>query len=73
MREFSNPRKTGIGAIGLNKKDRLIDVHLTDGKQDVVIGTADGMAIRFNEQEVRTMGRGASGVRAIRLAESRTA
>jgi DNA gyrase subunit A len=67
LTEFSNPRKTGIGAIGLNKKDRLVDVHLTDGKQDVVIGTADGMAIRFHEQEVRTMGRGASGVRAIRL------
>jgi len=70
LAEFSNPRKTGIGAIGLNKKDRLVDVHLTDGKQDVVIGTADGMAIRFNEQEVRTMGRGASGVRAIRLRKS---
>jgi DNA gyrase subunit A len=70
LAEFSNPRKTGIGAIGLNKKDRLVDVHLTDGKQDVVIGTADGMAIRFNEHEVRTMGRGASGVRAIRLRKS---
>jgi DNA gyrase subunit A len=70
LAEFSNPRKTGIGAIGLKKKDRLVDVRLTDGKQDVVIGTADGMAIRFNEQEVRTMGRGASGVRAIRLRKS---
>ena len=65
--EFSNPRKTGIGAIGLPKGDSLIDVHLTDGKQDIVIGTAGGMSIRFNEQEVRTMGRAASGVRAIRL------
>ena len=60
LSEFSNPRKTGIVAIGLDKGDRLIDVHLTDGKQDVVIGTAEGMAIRFHEQEVRIMGRGCS-------------
>ena len=65
--EFSNPRKTGIGAIGLDKKDRLIDVHLTDGKNDIVIGTADGVAIRFQEHEVRVMGRSAGGVRAIKL------
>ncbi|MBI4535468.1 MAG: DNA gyrase subunit A, partial [Ignavibacteriae bacterium] len=67
LSEFSNPRRTGIGAIGLDKKDKLIDVHLTDGKQDVVIGTREGMAIRFHEAEVRTMGRAAGGVRAIRL------
>ena len=69
LSEFSNPRKTGIVAIGLDKGDRLIDVHLTDGKQDVVIGTAEGMAIRFHEQEVRIMGRAAGGVRAMRLAK----
>jgi DNA gyrase subunit A len=69
LKEFSNPRKTGIGAIGLAKGDSLIDVHLTDGKQDIVIGTTEGMAIRFNEQEVRTMGRAASGVHAIRLSK----
>ena len=67
LSEFSNPRKTGIAAIGLDKKDNLIDVHLTDGKQDVVIGTSEGMAVRFPETEVRTMGRAAGGVRAIRL------
>ncbi|MBX2990779.1 MAG: DNA gyrase subunit A [Bacteroidetes bacterium] len=67
LEEFSNPRKTGIGAIGLDKKDRLIDVHLTDGKQDIVIGTKEGVAIRFHEQEVRVMGRSAGGVRAIKL------
>jgi DNA gyrase subunit A len=49
--EFSNPRKSGIGVIGLDKGDRLIDVHLTDGKQDVVIGTAGGMSIRFHERK----------------------
>ncbi len=70
--DFSNPRKSGVGAIGLKKNDRLVDVHLTDGKQDVVIGTAEGMAIRFGEHEVRTMGRTASGVRGIRLGKKDT-
>ncbi|HXG00968.1 MAG TPA: DNA gyrase C-terminal beta-propeller domain-containing protein, partial [Bacteroidota bacterium] len=65
--EFSNPRKTGINAISLDKNDRLIDVHLTDGKNDIVIGTAEGVAIRFHEDQVRVMGRNAAGVRAIRL------
>jgi DNA gyrase subunit A len=65
--EFGNPRRTGIVAIGLEKGDKLIDVHLTDGKQDVVIGTREGVAIRFHESEVRSMGRSATGVRAIRL------
>ena len=67
LAEFSNPRKTGIAAIGLRTGDHVIDVHLTDGSQDVVIGTNGGLAIRFHEQEVRSMGRGASGVRAIRV------
>jgi DNA gyrase subunit A len=67
LSEFSNPRKTGIAAIGLGKGDRLIDVRLTDGTQDVVIGTREGMAIRFHEQEVRVMGRAAGGVKAISL------
>jgi len=67
LKEFGNPRRTGINAIGLGKNDHLIDVRLTDGRTDVVIGTRDGMAIRFHENEVRPMGRGASGVRAIRL------
>jgi len=67
LSEFGNPRKSGIGAIGLGKGDRLIDVRLTDGTQDIVIGTREGIAIRFHESEVRPMGRGASGVRAIRL------
>jgi DNA gyrase subunit A len=67
VQEFSNPRRTGIAAIGLSKGDRLIDVKMTDGSQDIVIGTLEGMAIRFKEREVRAMGRTASGVRAIRL------
>jgi DNA gyrase subunit A len=67
LSEFSNPRRTGIGAIGLAKGDRLIEVRMTDGSQDVVIGTHGGLAIRFHEQEARSMGRTAGGVRAIRL------
>jgi DNA gyrase subunit A len=67
LSEFSNPRRTGIAAIGLSKGDTLIDVRLTDGSQDIVIGTREGMAIRFHEQEVRSMGRTAAGVHAIRL------
>ncbi len=67
LAEFSNPRKNGIGAISLKKKDLLKDVKLTDGTSDVIIGTHEGLAIRFHEDEVREMGRSAAGVRAIRL------
>ncbi len=67
LTEFSNPRKSGIGAISLDKNDLLCDVKLTDGTHELVIGTHEGIAIRFPESEVRAMGRGASGVRAIRL------
>ena len=67
LSEFSNPRRSGIAAISLGKGDRLIAVRMTDGKQDLVIGTREGMAIRFHEQEVRAMGRTAAGVRAISL------
>jgi DNA gyrase subunit A len=67
LSEFSNPRRSGIAAMSLGKGDRLIGVRLTDGSQDIVIGTREGMAIRFHEQEVRFMGRTAAGVRAISL------
>ncbi|MEW5797484.1 MAG: DNA gyrase subunit A [Bacteroidota bacterium] len=67
LMEFSNPRKNGIAAISLDKKDLLCDVKLTDGSHEIIIGTHEGIAIRFPESEVRAMGRGASGVRAIRL------
>jgi DNA gyrase subunit A len=70
LEEYSNPRRGGIGAIGLKKGDRLIDVHITDGGQDIVIGTRNGLAIRFHEQEVRTMGRSAAGVRAVNLGKA---
>ncbi len=67
LMEFSNPRKNGITAISLDKNDLLCDVKLTDGTHELVIGTHEGIAIRFPESEVRAMGRSASGVRAIRL------
>lgn len=64
---FENTRRGGIIAISLKKGDKLIDVQLTNGKQEILIGTHKGMAIRFNESEVRSMGRTAAGVRAIKL------
>lgn len=67
LEEYSNPRRNGITAISLEKGDLLRDVKLTDGTHELVIGTHEGIAIRFPESEVRSMGRSASGVRAIRL------
>ena len=67
LSNFANTRKSGIIAINLNKDDKLIDSRITDGKQEILIGTSHGMAIRFNEKEIRSMGRNAAGVRAIKL------
>lgn len=67
LSEYGNPRRTGIAAINLHRGDRLIDVKMTDGSQHIVIGTRNGLAIRFHEKEARKMGRTATGVRAIRL------
>ena len=67
LSEFSNPRKNGIAAITLKKDDTVKDVRITDGTQNIVIGTYNGMAIRFLESEARQMGRTASGVRAVKL------
>ena len=64
---FKNPRRDGIIAIKLNEGDNLIEVKLTDGNNDVILATANGLAIRFNEKEVREMGRNAAGVRGISL------
>ncbi len=66
---YSNPRKGGIIGITLEKSDELIGVELTDGKQEILIGTKEGKAIRFPESQVRDMGRGAKGVRGISLAK----
>ncbi|MFH0855582.1 MAG: DNA gyrase subunit A [Candidatus Omnitrophota bacterium] len=66
---YGNPRKAGIIGITLDKGDELIGVEMTDGKQELLIGTRQGKAIRFEEEKVRDMGRGAKGVRAISLAK----
>jgi len=66
---YGNPRKGGIIGITLEKDDELIGVELTDGNQEVLIGTREGKAIRFVESKVRDMGRGAKGVRGISLAK----
>lgn len=64
---YGNVRKGGINAINLAPGDSLIEVKMTDGKNDIVIGTSNGFAIRFNEKDVRDMGRTATGVRGVRL------
>ena len=64
---YGNVRKGGINAINLAAGDKLIEVKMTDGKNDIVIGTSHGFAIRFNEKDVRDMGRTATGVRGVRL------
>jgi DNA gyrase subunit A len=67
LAEFANVRKGGIIAIGIDQGDVLIDVKLTNGKNEVVLITRDGMSIRFNEEDARPMGRPAGGVRGIDL------
>ncbi|HLR59390.1 MAG TPA: DNA gyrase subunit A [Pseudogracilibacillus sp.] len=65
--QFANIRKGGLIAVGLNDGDELISVRLTDGKKDIAIATKNGYIIRFDETDVRSMGRNAAGVRGIRL------
>ncbi len=64
---FSHVRRGGIIAMNIPKGDELIEVKLTNGNNDIIIGTHDGMAIRFHERDVRDMGRTATGVRGIKL------
>ncbi len=64
---YSNIRRGGILAINLAGNDRLVEAKLSEGNNDIIIGTRDGMAIRFNEKDVRDMGRTATGVRGINL------
>ncbi len=67
LSEFSNMRKGGIIAIGIEPDDLLIDVKLTNGHDEVLLITREGMSIRFSEEDVRSMGRPATGVRGIDL------
>lgn len=64
---YSRPMRGGIIAINVDDDDRLLDVRLTDGKQDILLATADGFAIRFPESDARPMGRATRGVRGITL------
>ena len=67
LSEFVNLRKAGLIALVLREDDDLISVELTDGKQDMLLGTREGMAIRFSETDMRPMGRSAMGVKSIEL------
>ena len=69
LQEFSNPRKGGIIALGLEQDDELINVLQTDGAQQIILATTDGMAVKFHEQDVRPMGRTAYGVYGVKLKE----
>jgi DNA gyrase subunit A len=64
---YSNPRASGIRAIGLEDGDEVIGVRLTDGHQELILSTLDGQSIRFKEEQVRPTGRGTYGVVAMRL------
>jgi DNA gyrase subunit A len=69
LKDFRNIHKSGIIAVSLNEGDRLIDVIYTTGNNNVLLATADGMSIRFDEDDVRIMGRNAAGVKGINLGE----
>ena len=69
---YGNPRSSGVIAINLDPDDALIDVDLTSGKDDIMLGTRNGMTIRFNEDQVRSMGRVSRGVRGIKLRDDDT-
>jgi DNA gyrase subunit A len=67
LEAFSNPRPSGIIALGVEDDDSLIDVVVTSGEDEILLGTRDGMAIHFHEEDVRPMGRSAYGVKGIEL------
>ena len=69
LAEYGNPRKGGIWSINLDADDSLIGVKMTDGKEEVVMGTQKGLAIHFKEEDVRPIGRTGKGVRGIRVAK----
>jgi DNA gyrase subunit A len=70
LAEYENIRSTGIIAINLEDGDSLVDVRITDGKQQIVLSTREGQAIRFKEEEVRPMGRATGGVTGMELESS---
>ncbi len=69
LSQFSRPRATGIIAVDLRDDDKLVDVVITDGEAEILLVASHGKGIRFKESDVRPMGRGAAGVRGIKLPE----
>ncbi len=69
LRQYGNPRPSGIIAINLDEGDKLIGVAVTGGENEIVLGTAEGMSIRFHEKDLRPMGRATTGVRGVELGE----
>jgi DNA gyrase subunit A len=67
LKEYSRPRTNGVIAINILEDDRVIGVRLTNGNNEIILANRNGRAIRFNEQDVRTMGRVATGVRGMTL------
>ncbi len=67
LKDFSRPRSSGIIAIDLRQNDQLVGVEITDGDKDVILFSSSGKSIRFNESDVRPMGRSAVGVRGLKL------
>lgn len=70
VKEFVNIRSNGIKAIKLHEEDELVNVFVTNGNNNIIIGTHNGYSVTFSEKDVRNMGRTASGVRGIRLREN---
>ena len=70
--QFDNVRATGIIAIASKTATQVIDVRITDGNQQIVLSTREGQAIRFNEEEVRPMGRATAGVTGMELESDRS-
>ncbi len=71
LEAYSRPRENGIIAISINEGDQLLEAKLTNGNNDVLLGIKSGRAIKFHEEKVRPMGRTATGVRGIRLSDSK--
>ena len=69
LMQYNNIRRGGLAAVTLRENDELIDVRLTDGEQDIILVTRNGMSIRFGESDVRPLGRVSQGVKGIALGE----
>ncbi len=71
LEAYSRPRQNGINAITINEGDQLLEVKLTNGNCEILMGVRSGKAIRFHEEKVRAMGRNAAGVRGVKLADDK--